>query len=60
LIAQGIGGPFDAGKGKPMKEWVVVSIDDEHTWFALAEESRTLSAPPHADDSDDRSCRTGR
>ena len=38
LIARGIGGPFAAGKGRPMKEWVTVTGDDE-TWLALARDA---------------------
>ena len=39
LIASEIGEPFDAGKGRPMKEWLTVSTDDEQTWLALTREA---------------------
>ena len=29
LISAGDGVPFDAGKGKPMKEWVGLTMDDD-------------------------------
>jgi hypothetical protein len=40
LIAGGTGGPFDAGKGKPMKEWLAVLVDGDEAWMALASEAR--------------------
>lgn len=39
LIAEGTGAPFGAGKGRPMKEWVSVTVDDDETWLALAREA---------------------
>lgn len=39
LIEEGTGGPFDAGKGTAMKEWLTVMSDDEATWLALAREA---------------------
>jgi hypothetical protein len=38
LIASGVGSPFDAGKGKPMKEWLTVS-GSEKKWLAFAREA---------------------
>ncbi len=34
LIDDGTGAPFDGGKGRPMKEWLTVTDDDEVTWLA--------------------------
>jgi hypothetical protein len=39
LIAEGTGAPFDSGKGRPMKEWLAVTADDDATWSSLAAEA---------------------
>jgi TfoX/Sxy family transcriptional regulator of competence genes len=39
LIAQGAGEPFDAGKGRPMKEWLAVTAAGDDAWRELAEEA---------------------
>lgn len=39
LIETGVGAPFDAGKGRAMREWLTVNADDEKTWLALAREA---------------------
>ena len=39
LVDTGIGRPFTAGKGRPMREWVVVSGGGDETWDELAREA---------------------
>jgi hypothetical protein len=39
LIDSGAGEPFDAGKGKPMKEWLSVPASSSLDWLALSKEA---------------------
>lgn len=39
LVASGDGERFDAGKGKPMREWFVLSSSSKIQWPALAREA---------------------
>ncbi|BEP16354.1 hypothetical protein acdb102_46650 [Acidothermaceae bacterium B102] len=39
LIADDIGSAFDAGKGRPMREWLTVQDDARETWLRLAREA---------------------
>ncbi len=39
IVASGHGRHFDAGKGKPMKEWLVVT-SEQVSWLDLAKEAR--------------------
>ena len=39
LIAGGGGVAFDAGKGRPMKEWLVLAASSALDWNALTEEA---------------------
>ncbi len=47
LIKIGTGDPFDAGKGRPMKEWLTVAADDEETWLGLTQEALDFVATRH-------------
>ncbi len=67
LVASGDGTTFDAGKGKPMKEWVVVRKGSNSHWLSLAEEalafvgggrSKVAVSSPHVDERS-RSLRPG-
>jgi hypothetical protein len=44
LVASGEGERFDAGKGKPMAEWFVLSPTSSKRWRALAEEAADFVA----------------
>src|SRR5437870_3075531 len=39
LIASGDGKPFDAGRGRPMKEWATIKPSAKTDWLALAREA---------------------
>jgi hypothetical protein len=39
LIRAGDGVPFDAGKGRPMKEWVALAPTHQDQWLGLATEA---------------------
>ncbi len=42
LIASRTGKPFDARRGKVMKEWVAIAPEQSRRWARLAEEARTF------------------
>jgi len=42
LVASGAGVRFDAGKGRPMKEWVLVSSRASRRWATLAQRALTF------------------
>jgi TfoX/Sxy family transcriptional regulator of competence genes len=39
LVGEGDGARFDAGKGKPMREWFVLSPTSKKAWARLAREA---------------------
>ena len=45
LIAGGDGQPFDAGKGRPLKEWVVIPWDPADVAVDLTEEALAFVGP---------------
>jgi TfoX/Sxy family transcriptional regulator of competence genes len=44
LVESGDGSPFDAGKGRPMKEWVVLGDRISRHWLTLAREAKAFVA----------------
>lgn len=44
LIAEGVGGVFDANKGTPMREWLTVLDGSPRLWQELAQEALTFVA----------------
>jgi hypothetical protein len=40
LLEEGIAHRFDAGKGRPMKEWAAVPPDSSRRWRALVKEAK--------------------
>ncbi len=45
LIAANSGTPFDAGKGRPMRNWLTVA--DDADWTAFAREALAFVGAPH-------------
>jgi hypothetical protein len=44
LVSNGNGMPFDAGKARPMKEWVALDGRHVEQWLTLAREARAFVA----------------
>jgi TfoX/Sxy family transcriptional regulator of competence genes len=44
LVSKGDGMPFDAGKGRPLKEWVALDGRHVEQWLTLAREARAFVA----------------
>jgi hypothetical protein len=42
LVADGAAAPFDAGKGRPMREWVTFPGRDADDWAGAAEEAHAF------------------
>jgi hypothetical protein len=46
LLASGVARPFDAGKGRPMREWATVPPADPDGWPSLVTEAYTFVRRP--------------
>jgi len=44
LVSAGDGVPFDAGKGRPMREWLALTGADDGQWRALIAEAFAFAA----------------
>ena len=42
LISSGVGTPFDANKGRAMREWILIKGTEAATWLTLAHEALTF------------------
>ena len=42
LVADGAAAPFDAGKGRPMREWVIFPAREAGDWAGAAEEAHAF------------------
>ena len=42
LVTSGVAARFDAGKGRPMKEWAAIGPSASRRWRGLVEEARTF------------------
>ena len=47
LVGAGEGTHFDAGKGKPMREWFVLSATSPRPWLPLAQEALRFVKDAH-------------
>ena len=45
LVDAGVATRFDAGKGRPMKEWASVPASASRRWKALVDEARAFVSP---------------
>jgi hypothetical protein len=44
LVAAGVGASYDAGTGKPLKEWISLQASDGDRWLPLAREAMAFIA----------------